>query len=328
MWRNEARRLPTDPDEGMEVCVYGRVSIYEAGGRYQLVAESLEARGEGLWRLAFERTRRRLEAEGLTDPARRRSLPAIPGRVGVVTSPGGAALRDVVSVIRRRAPWTHIMVCASRVQGDGAAREIVAALETLGHHPGIDVLVLTRGGGSVEDLWCFNEEEVARAVAACPVPVVTAVGHEVDVTMVDLVADRRAPTPSVAGEIVVPDGEELRAGVRRLSASLSSGLRGRARRAEDRVSRVSGQAKDAILGLLGRRTVRLQHVGARLELLSPLATLERGYAIALDGSGRVLRRLEMFAPEDRFRLTLVDGEVHARVERIKAADQGSEGATR
>ena len=322
MWRNEARRLPTDPEEGMEICVHGRLSIYEAGGRYQLIADRLEARGEGLWRLAFERARRRLEADGLTDPARRRPLPVVPGRVGVVTSPGGAALRDVVSMIRRRAPWTHILLRATRVQGEGASREIVAALEVLGHQPGVDVVVLTRGGGSIEDLWCFNEEEVARAVAACPVPVVTAVGHEVDVTLVDLVADCRAPTPSAAAELVVPAAVELRAGLRRVSSDLGSALRGRARRAEERTAGVVGRVTAGMWRVLERREVRLRNAGARLELLSPLATLERGYAIPADETGRVLRRLAMFAEGEPFHLRVVDGRVGARVEHLEAEETG------
>ena len=314
MWRSEARRLPTDPQEGMEVCAYGRVSVYVARGQYQLIVERLEAKGEGLWKLAFERLRRRLEAEGLTDPARRRPLPFLPARVGVVTSREGAALRDLVSVIRRRAPWTHILLSACRVQGDGAAREIVAALEAVTRCAGVDVVVLTRGGGSVEDLWCFNEEEVARAVAACPVPIVTAVGHEVDVTIVDLVADRRAATPSAAAELVVPDAAELRSRIDRKASALVSALRGRARRAEERASRASERMHAGVGRFLERCGSRLERLAGQLEALGPLSTIARGYAVPMDVNGRVLRRLGMYAPGDAFRLRVVDGEVSARVE--------------
>ena len=314
MWRSEARSLPTDPEEGMEVCAYGRLTLYEAGGRYQLAVQRLEARGEGLWRLAFDRLRRQLEAEGLTDPARRRPLPRMPRRVGVVTSRDGAAWRDLVSVIRRRAPWTHILLSSCRVQGDGAAREICEALEAVGRASAVDVVVLTRGGGSVEDLWSFNEESVARAVAACPVPIVTAVGHEVDVTIVDLVADMRAPTPSAAGELVVPDGAELRAMVRRCSAALAAALRGRARRAEERALRASERVSGRMVRYLENCRGRLEKLGVRLEALSPLATLERGFAVPLDEAGRVLRRVGMFRAGDTFRLRVADGEVSARVE--------------
>jgi exodeoxyribonuclease VII large subunit len=198
MWRDEARRLPTAPEEGMQVRALGRLSLYEARGEFQLVVSVLEGRGDGLWKLAFERLRAKLDAEGLTSPLRKRPLPRVPAVVGVVTSPDGAALRDVISVIRRRAPWTRLVVAGCRVQGDGAAAEIVAALERCGRFSGADVLIVGRGGGSVEDLWAFNDEAVARAIAACPVPVISAVGHETDFTIADLVADLRAPTPSAA----------------------------------------------------------------------------------------------------------------------------------
>ncbi len=324
IWRSDAARLPTDPEEGMEVCAYGSLSLYETRGQYQLVVQKLEAKGEGLWRLAFERTRRRLEAEGLTDPARRRPLPALPRRVGVVTSREGAALHDVVSVIRRRAPWTHILLSACRVQGEGAAREICAALDAVCRHPEVDVVVLTRGGGSVEDLWCFNEEVVARAVAECPVPIVTAVGHEVDVTIVDLVADLRAPTPSAAGELVVPDAADLRVAVRRGSSALAAALRSRARSAEERASRASERLSDGVVRFAERCGVWLDGLGGRLEALSPLSTLERGYAVPLDAEGRVLRRVEMFEPGDPFRLRVVDGEVAAKVEATDVTAAGAE----
>jgi exodeoxyribonuclease VII large subunit len=324
IWRSDATRLPTDPEEGMELCAYGSLSLYETRGQYQLVVQKLEAKGEGLWRLAFERTRRRLEAEGLTDPARRRRLPALPRRVGIVTSREGAAFHDVVSVIRRRAPWTHILLSACRVQGEGAVQEICAALDAVCRHPEVDVVVLTRGGGSVEDLWCFNEEVVARAVAGCPVPIVTAVGHEVDVTIVDLVADLRAPTPSVAGELVVPDAADLRVAVQRGSAALAAALRSRARRAEERASRASERMGDGVIRFVERCGSWLDRLGGRLEALSPLSTLERGYAVPMDAEGSVLRRLEMFEPGDAFRLRVVDGEVAARVEATGGTAAGAE----
>jgi len=313
MFRREASGLPTEPEEGMEVCARGRLTVYEARGSYQLVAQRLEARGEGLWRLAFERLRRKLAAEGLLDEARKRPLPRVPGTIGVVTSRNGAALRDVVSVVRRRAPWTRILVSSCRVQGEGAAREIVDALARAGRPEGVEVVILTRGGGSVEDLWAFNEEPVARAVAACPVPVVSAVGHEVDVTIADLVADRRAPTPSAAGEIVVPDARALRAELRRLGQGLVDGLRRRTRRGEDRLRRAADRLVSAAALRLERAGARLDRLGGRLDALSPIGTLRRGYAVPLGEDGRVLRRREAFGEGDRFRLRVVDGRVRARV---------------
>ncbi|MFQ5747090.1 MAG: exodeoxyribonuclease VII large subunit [Gemmatimonadota bacterium] len=321
MWRSDAERLPADPEEGMEICGYGQVSLYEARGTYQLLVRKLEARGEGLWRLAFERLRARLAAEGLLDPERKRALPRVPETVGVVTSRSGAALRDVLAVVRRRAPWTRILVADCRVQGDGAAAEIVATLGRLIREGTSEVIVLTRGGGSVEDLWAFNEEAVARAIAACPIPTVSAVGHEVDVTIADLVADRRAPTPSAAAELVVPDGVALRSRLGALAGGLVAGLRGRIERGERRAR----DARRALDREMERRlkdlAARLGQLGGRLEALSPLGTLRRGYAVPLDGSGRVLRGLEAFEKGVRFDLRVVDGLVECRTERTKRLEE-------
>ncbi|MDP2528629.1 MAG: exodeoxyribonuclease VII large subunit [Candidatus Palauibacterales bacterium] len=325
LWRRDARRLPTDPEEGMEVLGFGEVSLYEARGSYQLIVRKLEARGEGLWRLAFERLKRKLAAEGLLEEARKRPLPRVPLRVGVVTSRTGAALRDVITVVRRRAPWTELLVSDCRVQGEEAAGEIVRALDRLVRDGRVEVIVVTRGGGSVEDLWCFNEEAVARAVAACPVPVISAVGHEIDVTITDLVADVRAPTPSAAGELVVPDARVLRADLRKLGDRLVSGLRQRTVRGEERARR----AADRLLGGMDRRLERLagrlEGLGGRLDALSPLGTLRRGYAVPLAGDGRVLRHLEDFRQGDRFRLRVVDGRVACAVEGTEAMTEEETG---
>ena len=176
---------------------FGGLTLYEARGEYQLVVRRLETEdAEGLWRLAFERLRSKLEAEGLLAPERKRELPRFPEAVGVVTSLAGAALADILTVVRRRAPWTRVIVRGARVQGEGSAEEVAEAIRALGASGLVDVLIVGRGGGSLEDLWAFNEEVVARAIVACPVPVISAVGHEVDVTICDLVADVRAPTPS------------------------------------------------------------------------------------------------------------------------------------
>lgn len=315
MWRSDAERLPTDPEEGMEVCGYGQVSLYEARGSYQFLVRVLRARGEGLWRLAFERLRGRLAAEGLLDPERKRPLPRVPAKVGVVTSRSGAALRDVLAVVRRRAPWTRILLSDCRVQGEGAAADIVAALERLVRDGTSDVIVLTRGGGSVEDLWAFNEEAVARAIASCPIPTVSAVGHEVDVTIADLVADRRAPTPSAAAELVVPDGAALRGDLAALAGGLVTGLRGRIERGDRR-------SREGILGLLREMRRRLEAwdgrlavLGGQLDALSPLGTLRRGYAVPVNETGQVLRRLAMFEEGSPFDLRVVDGIVGCRTER-------------
>ena len=201
MFKTGAASLPADPEEGTTVRALGGLTLYEARGEYQLVVRRLEAEGaEGLWRQAFEQLRSKLEAEGLFAPERKRPLPRFPEAVGVVTSLAGAALADILTVIRRRAPWTRVIVRGARVQGEGAGEEVAEAIRALGSSGLVDVLIVGRGGGSLEDLWAFNEEVVARAIVACPVPVISAVGHEVDVTISDLVADVRAPTPSAGAE--------------------------------------------------------------------------------------------------------------------------------
>ena len=320
MFRRDARKLPTEPEDGMEVCVRGDVSLYEARGDFQVIVREMEARGEGLWRLAFERLRRQLASEGLLDPARKRPVPRVPATVGVVTSRTSAALRDVVTVIRRRAPWTRVLVSHCRVQGEGAAEDVVAALDRLVRHGGVDVVVVTRGGGSVEDLWAFNEEPVARAVAGCPVPVISAVGHEVDVTICDLVADRRVPTPSAAGEVAVADGAALRAELRTLAGRLVQGLRERTRRGTERAER----SAERLFGLMDRKLERwgsrLERLSGRLDALSPLGTLKRGYAVALSEEGRVLRRASDFAPGDAVRVRVFDGHIACEVEDVEELD--------
>ena len=336
MFAREAQRLPSDPDEGMRVRAYGDLTLYEARGDYQLVVRKLEAEGkEGLWRKAFEELRSRLEAEGLLAPDRKRPLPRYPDCIGVVTSPTGAALHDIRSVLARRAPWVRVVVAGARVQGDGASREVARAIERLAATGLPDVMIVGRGGGSVEDLWAFNEEPVARAIAACPVPVVSAVGHEVDVTISDLVADRRAPTPSAAAEAVVPDAAELLGHLRRTPERLGRALRRTAARpgveVRERLSRLvrsverrlaparqtldlhAVRLEQRIRRLTAERRARVSGVSGRLDALSPLSTLSRGYAVARTAEGRVLRSVDDFPPGLRFQLRVHDGTVDAEV---------------
>ena len=335
LFRRHAIRLPMLPRDGMTVRVFGNLTLYEPRGAYQFVVAKVETESEGgMWKLAFERLRKRLTAEGLTDDARKRALPKFPRTVGVVTSPGSAALRDIVAVMGRRAPWVRLAVRGAKVQGENAAREVAAAVAFLGTID-VDVIVVARGGGSVEDLWAFNEEPVARAVAASPVPVVSGVGHETDVTICDLVADLRAATPSAAAEAVVPerkDVEQLLDGyARRLGKALALRVRfqgSRLERGEDAIwrrvrrlgparrARLEG-GRAAIVGAVRRRirrdTGRLAGASAAMEALSPLSTLARGYALPLDGDGRLLRTTADFTPELAFRLRVVDGNVPCTV---------------
>ena len=314
MWRDEARRLPTAPTEGMQVRALGRLTIYEARGEFQLVVSELEGKGDGLWKLALERLRIRLEGEGLLAPERKRPLPPYPGCVGVVTSPAGAVLRDIVSVVRRRAPWTRIVLCGCRVQGDGAAAEIAEAVRLFGRARCADVLIIGRGGGSVEDLWAFNEEIVARAIAESPIPTISAVGHETDVTIADLVADLRAATPSAAAEAAVPDGAALRARLSALEDVIAEEATGTLTAARDALTEVREDLQGSVEQLLLRRRERVRGVAGQLHALSPLAALGRGFAVPLSPTGELLRRRSDFAPNDPFILRVVDGTVPCRAE--------------
>jgi exodeoxyribonuclease VII large subunit len=340
MWRGDAAKLPMDPEEGMRIRVFGQLTLYEARGDFQLSARKLEdEEGEGLWKIAFERLRKKLDEEGLLAPERKRVLPRFPRKVGVVTSLTGAALQDILTVLRRRAPWLEVVVRGTRVQGEGASQEVAEALRILGASGLAEVVIVGRGGGSLEDLWAFNEEAVARAISECPVPVVSAVGHEVDVTISDLVADLRAPTPSAAAEAVAPDAEEILRYLRSTEARLGGGLRrsvegprrvlgeiwsrlGRARVSlVDPRRRRLGEAGQglarAIQGYLQNRRFILLRLGEKMNALSPLSTLKRGYAVPLDSTGSVLRTTEDFSAGSIFQLRVLDGRVEAETKSVQ-----------
>lgn len=316
MWRDAARALPAEPPEGMAVHVFGYLTLYERAGRFQFVVRELTAHGEGLWRVAFERARKKLEADGLLDPARKRPLPAYPSCVGVVTSVEGAAVRDIVSIIRRRAPWTHILIYPTRVQGEGAAESLVAALRHAGQGARADVLIVGRGGGSAEDLRAFNDEAVARAIARSPLPVISAVGHETDVTLADLVADYRAATPSAAAEIAVPDRERLRTELANAGERVATALFNGVTRGRQRIERLEQQLVRAMGDALQRHRLVMGSLRHRLQALGPMEVLRRGYALALDDRGRVLRRVADFRRVSTFVLRLRDGRVEARAESV------------
>jgi len=241
LFRSRVRRLRFEPADGLHVLAFGRLDVYAVRGEYQLVCEVLEPKGLGALQLAFEQLKARLAAEGLFDPARKRPLPVLPRRVGLVTSPTGAAVRDFLRIVTRRFAGLQVLVCPVRVQGDTAASEIAAALATLNRLGGLDVIVLARGGGSLEDLWAFNEEAVARAIAASKVPVISAVGHETDVTIADFVADLRAPTPSAAAELVVREKAQLVTHLTSLSERLRTAAAQRVRRVRERLDDLGGR---------------------------------------------------------------------------------------
>src|SRR6266702_2531343 len=239
IFRNTVPPLRQPLADGAQVQVYGQVSVFEARGQYQLSVQILQTRGLGLLQAKFEALKRKLEAEGLFAPERKRLLPKFPRRIGIVTSPGGAAIRDILNVLRRRAPWLQILISPVRVQGTGAAQEIAVAIRELATpneaFSPVDLIVVTRGGGSIEDLWEFNEEIVARAIFHSAVPIVSAVGHEIDLTICDFVADLRAPTPSAAAELIVPDTIDLQHRIDGCGRALARQLLNRVRDAQQRL---------------------------------------------------------------------------------------------
>jgi exodeoxyribonuclease VII large subunit len=283
-FRQRQRGLAFRPENGQQVLVRGRVSLYEPRGDYQMIVEQMEEAGEGELRRRFDALKKKLAAEGLFDEALKRPIPRLPRRIGIVTSPTGAAVRDILHVLARRFPAVPVIVYPTAVQGDAAAAEIVAALETAGRRAECDVLILARGGGSLEDLWSFNEGAVARAVRASPVPVVAGVGHEIDLTIADFAADLRAPTPSGAAELVVPDWREWSARLEQAGRRLATGLD---RRLEDRGQTLDRLARRLTLASPARR---LRHQQERLDSLSRRMTSAR--SALLTAAGHRLERLE------------------------------------
>ena len=319
VWSRDTTRIPAPPDEGMQVVARGQLTVYAARGQMQFAVHRLEAEGEGLWRKRFELTRAVLEKDGLLDPRRKRALPRFPRTVAIVTSADGAALHDVVSVIRRRNPAVTVVLVRATVQGEGAPASLVSALRSVSRWGGAEVVIIGRGGGSREDLGAFNDERVARAIAACKVPIVSAVGHEVDVTIADLVADARAATPSAAAEAVVPVLADVVATLHQLGGSMRDALENRVRAGwrelRSRSADVSVRARRVVEG----RRARLQENAARLDALSPLATLSRGYAVARTPGGDALPSAARFVVGDPFVLQLRDGRVEALATSVSLA---------
>jgi len=315
MWRDDNRRVPASPEEGLQVFVECQATVWEERGEFRLTVRRLISTDDGgLWELQLQRARARLEREGLLDPTRKRPIPLYPTRIAVVTSPDGAALRDIVSVMQRRWPAVELLLCPTRVQGEGAAREICRALELASAIEDVDLVIVGRGGGSKEDLWAFNSEDVARAVAHARAPTISAVGHETDVTLTDLVADLRAPTPSAAAEAAVPHREEVLQAVNHVARRLAHTLANRTLLGGERLARTGDRLTNSIMQSMERRRQRLSEAAAKLDALSPLKVLDRGYSVARDENGAVLQSVADFPAGRRFRLTVSDGDVRAAVE--------------
>jgi len=315
MFRLNASRAGKPPADGTEVFVLAKPGIYEEKGEFQLVvSRMLPTSAVGQKQQELERVKALLHQDGLFDPARKRRVPAYASTVALVTSPDGAALSDVVTVTRKRWPCARILFVAARVQGEGAVQELVRALRLVNRIPELDLCIIGRGGGAREDLAAFNSEAVCRALAEVRVPTISAVGHEIDISLTDLVADLRAPTPSAAAEMAVADRRDALRLVDDLSVRLASGLTGRTRLAGARLARSSDRLRSVMRGMLKVHRGRADRLGAQLDALSPMRVLGRGYAVARDDAGRVLKRRDDFDRTERFRLRLADGEIRARVE--------------
>ncbi|MBI4465085.1 MAG: exodeoxyribonuclease VII large subunit [Acidobacteria bacterium] len=387
-FRQQARYLRFRPEDGLQVMARGRIGVYEPRGEYQLYVDSLEPQGVGALQLAFEQLKRKLTAEGLFDAGRKKPLPRFPRRIGIITSPRGAVIRDIIRILERRHDGLHLLIYPVRVQGEGASEEMIEALRFFHLPPPrgmpVDVLIVARGGGSLEDLWAFNEEKLVRAIASCSIPVISAVGHETDFTLADFVADLRAPTPSAAAEMVVETKQQLqeqvagyeealaklmryrmlqyRHGLTELLAhrgfqtlrtllaqaaqrhdeaanALAQGardylrqarrlweqpdaflrhfdLRGRRERDFLRWNRQSAALAHAVRMLLVRRRAPLDSLTAQLEQLSPRKILERGYAIAQNLSGKVLRDAAQVSPGEPITVRLAKGSLAVAVEKV------------
>lgn len=336
MWRSSAARMRTVPRDGEAVVARGKVSVYERDGQYQLVVEAIVPRGMGDLYAEFERLKLKLQAEGLFDPSRKRPLPALPQKLGVVTSASAAAFQDILNVLRRRYPLIEVTLSPTLVQGENAPPMIVQAIQNLNDMTDCDVILVARGGGSIEELWAFNDERVVRAIAASRVPVVTGVGHEIDFTLADFAADVRAPTPSAAAEMITPDVNELRMNVdayaqyldqsilRRVNEAWTrlTGLKRTLRnlspinqmqRAKTQIIELERRLEQALMAYLSLQRVRLTGLTQHLDAIGPAATLARGYAIVQrQRDGHIVRLVNDAVASDVLRVRLRDGEFEAK----------------
>lgn len=384
MFRNRNLHIRFRPDNGMQVLVRARISLYEARGEYQIIVEHMEEAGDGALRRAFEQLKQRLQSEGLFNSEHKKTLPAFPRQIGVITSPTGAAIRDILTTLKRRYPALPVIVYPVAVQGAGSAVQIAAMLDAAARRKECDVLILARGGGSLEDLWSFNEEAVARAIHRCPLPIVTGIGHEIDFTIADFVADQRAPTPTAAAELITPNRYELHKHLQQQTGRLQQLLKTRLHQAEEKLRLLSRHLRDprrrvqdwsqrldesqlrmhnaihhqlrhsrahimqlysrlqqhnpvtrlqvytkqltylqqrshtAINHQLERKARALSNLGRTLDTVSPLATLDRGYAIVTRiRDGQILRSASQAHAGEQIRTRLSNGQLLCKVEKIE-----------
>lgn len=344
MFRNQARSLRFEPQNGDTVIAIGRVGVYERDGVYQLYTDLMLPLGAGDLMLAYEQLKKKLTEEGLFDSERKRELPLNPKTVGIITSPSGAAVRDMITVSRRRNRGIKLLLFPVKVQGDGSAAEIVRAIKFMNKHRLADVLIVGRGGGSIEDLWAFNEEPVVRAIAASEIPVVAAVGHETDFTLADFAADHRAATPSQAAELVVADADAYLRYVEELTARGQRVVLHRVEQAQHKLQRLQGswtltnperwqqplqqrtdmalrQLQSRMESILQQRQHKFSLLAAQLDALSPLTVLARGYSITKTEAGKALRSIEDVRWGDEIRTQVADGDVVSVVQQVERREE-------
>lgn len=336
IWKMNAARLPLMLQSGMAIEAHGAISIYERDGQYQLYVDAVRMSGEGALYQEFMRLKASLEAEGLFDASRKRALPEMPQRIGIVTSPTGAALQDMLNTLRRRYPLAEVVLAPAPVQGDEAPAALVKSIERLNALGSVDVIILARGGGSLEDLWAFNDERVVRAVVASRAPVVTGVGHETDFTLCDFAADLRAPTPTAAAELCTPDRAELLEGLSVLSSRLGYALQAVTSQAavdlmdlrhrldnlsplwlvrndRQRLDELASRAEMALNNELRMQRSQVKNIQNRLTSLNPFAVLQRGYAIVSDSAGRVVSSVNQVKQSDQVTIKVSDGTLQSQV---------------
>jgi len=347
MWRNSAQRLPFTPREGQAIEAHGSLNIYEAGGQYQLYMDRIRPAGEGALYQEFLRLKARLEAEGLFDSERKRPIPRFPNKIGIVTSPTGAALRDIIHTLQRRYPIAEVILSPSAVQGEAAPAELIAALSKLNQYVKPDVIILARGGGSIEDLWAFNDEQLAYAIVASAAPVISGVGHETDFTIADFIADLRAPTPTGAAELATPNRLELQADladlVNQINRSVDAGFSSRHWQIErlqnrllqrsphafvqsnrQRLDEITRQINSSIIHLLQMRISGLRGIERRLSSLHPHAILRRGYALVTQPDGALVHSISQIQTGNWLNVHLQDGKFPVTVQDSPIAEKTNE----
>jgi len=316
-FRNANQKVKFEIKDGMELVCFGKISVYDKRGQYQLYVDHVEPKGIGAQELALKQLVERLGKEGLFDKSRKKALPFIPERIGVITSPTGAAIKDIIKIATRRFPNIEILLCPVKVQGEGAKEEIVEAMKLFNELNNVDVIIVGRGGGSSEDLWAFNEESVARAIYDSKIPVISAVGHEIDWTVADLVSDVRAPTPSGAAEMAVPVKEELVAGVNSLLERMNNGLSNLVVQNEQRTDDILSLMDSSVSRFIAGKEDEFAAIAGKLEALSPLAVLARGYSVTENEKGAVITDASHLSENERIRVRLFKGTISGKVEKIQ-----------